>query len=270
MTGPVLIFDSGVGGLSVAAALRRHAPGIGLGYVCDNAWLPYGLRPDASLTRRIVAVCQAAVAACRPAVLVVACNTASTLALEPLRRTLAIPVVGTVPAIKPAAALSRTRHLGLLATTATLRRPYTQRLIEQFAAGCRVTGIAADALVHEAEARLGGSDPDAARLDAALAPLWQATTEEPALDTVVLGCTHFPLLTPSLAALAPVPLTWVDSGEAIARRVGQLLGPESSRCRAGDQTFATAPGPLLTRALAAYGMPPPLPLMPAADAAAAP
>ncbi|GAA3900896.1 glutamate racemase [Halomonas cibimaris] len=261
MTGPVLIFDSGVGGLSVAAALRRHYPDAALCYACDNAWLPYGLRPDAALVQRIVAVCTAAVGVCRPAVLVVACNTASTLALAALRAALDIPVVGTVPAIKPAAAVSRTRHLGLLATSATVRRPYTRRLIERFAADCKVSCIAADALVTEAENWLAGGEPDAARLDAALTPLWQAAgaqaTPEP-LDTVVLGCTHFPLLTPRLAALAPAPLAWVDSGDAVARRVGQLAAPLAAGRQA--PALATAPGPALARALAVYGFQPPAPL----------
>lgn len=257
MAGSVLIFDSGVGGLSVAAALRQHYPGAALSYACDNAWLPYGLRPDEVLTQRIVAVCRAAVEACRPAVLVVACNTASTLALEPLRRVLSIPVVGTVPAIKPAAALSQTRHLGLLATTATVRRPYTQRLIEHFAADCRVTFVAADALVTEAEVWLGGASPSPARLNAALAPLWQAVSASEPLDTVVLGCTHFPLLTPWLAALSPLPLAWVDSGDAIARRVGQLVAPLLNASDESGQAFATAPRPALARALSTYGFQPP-------------
>ncbi|MDN6179813.1 MAG: glutamate racemase [Halomonas subglaciescola] len=252
MTGSVLIFDSGVGGLSVAAALRRYYPRARLSYACDNAWLPYGLRPDALLTQRIVDVCRAAVAVCRPAALVVACNTASTLALEPLRRTLTIPVIGTVPAIKPAAALSHTRHLGLLATTATVGRPYTQRLIERFAADCRVTRIAADALVTEAEAWLGGATPSPARVNAALTPLWQAASADTPLDTVVLGCTHFPLLTPWLATLSPVPLAWVDSGDAIARRVGQLVAPLAG-AGVNGQAFATAPQPALARALLSHG-----------------
>jgi glutamate racemase len=184
---------------------------------------------------------------------VVACNTASTLALEPLRRALAIPVVGTVPAIKPAAALSQTRHLGLLATTATVRRPYTQRLIEHFATDCRVTFVAADALVTEAEAWLGGASPNPARLNAALTPLWKAASASSPLDTVVLGCTHFPLLTPWLAALSPLPLAWVDSGDAIARRVGQLVAPLLNASDESGQAFATAPRPALAHALAAYG-----------------
>ncbi|KPQ27723.1 glutamate racemase [Halomonas sp. HL-93] len=270
--GPVLIFDSGVGGLSVAAALRQHYPHASFCYACDNAWLPYGLRDDASLAERILAVCLSAVAACQPSVLVVACNTASTLALEKLRWHLSIPVVGTVPAIKPAAALSQTRHIGLLATRATVGRPYTQELIDRFASDCVVTKVAADALVSEAEAWLAGQPLDKARIHTALMPLWQAAQprpgvstldtpaiDTPALDTIVLGCTHFPLLQPWLAQLAPVPLQWVDSGDAIARRVGQVaemlmvMNPDS-RC------FTTGPADHLTEGLARYGFQPAQPL----------
>lgn len=251
----------------MASALRQHYPHAGFCYACDNAWLPYGLRDDATLAERIVAVCLAAVTACRPSVLVVACNTASTLALENLRWHLNIPVVGTVPAIKPAAALSRTRHIGLLATSATVGRPYTQELISRFASDCVVTKLAADALVSEAEAWLAGRSPDRTRMNAALAPLWQAaqpaeasqTLGTPVLDTVVLGCTHFPLLKPWLAELAPVPLNWVDSGDAIARRVGQVAAPLMASTPDG-RCFTTAPAVALSAGLARYGFQPAQPL----------
>ena len=256
MSGPILIFDSGVGGLSVAHALRQHYPSAALCYACDNAWLPYGLRDDTTLAERIVTVCQAAVTACQASVLVVACNTASTLALEGLRQALSIPVIGTVPAIKPAAQLSATRHIGLLATTATVNRPYTQGLIDSFANDCRVTKIAADALVTEAEAWLAGVPLDMSRVQQALTPLWQATKAHPALDTVVLGCTHFPLLQPQLVTLAPVPITWVDSGDAIARRVGQVATTLVSSAHDG-RCYTTAPATALTDGFARYGFQPP-------------
>ncbi len=256
MSGPILIFDSGVGGLSVAHALRQHYPSAALCYACDNAWLPYGLRDDTTLAERIITVCQAAVTACQASVLVVACNTASTLALEGLRQALSIPVIGTVPAIKPAAQLSATRHIGLLATTATVNRPYTQGLIDSFASGCRVTKIAADALVTEAEAWLAGVPLDMSRVQQALTPLWQATKAHPALDTVVLGCTHFPLLQPQLVTLAPVPITWVDSGDAIARRVGQVATTLVSSAHDG-RCYTTAPATALTDGFARYGFQPP-------------
>ncbi|SDL41647.1 glutamate racemase [Franzmannia pantelleriensis] len=248
MSGPILVFDSGVGGLSVAAAIRQRLPQASLAYVCDNAMLPYGTKRDAWLVARCVTVCEAAVAASGACALVVACNTASTLALEALRARLQIPVVGTVPAIKPAAALSRSGHLALLATSATVNRPYTRRLIETFAGHCQVQRLAADPLVAQAEHWLAGAALDPSIIDACLAPLWQ----DPELDTVVLGCTHFPLLGEALAAAAPRPVTWVDSGDAIARRVAQVVSPLPAM--AGPQTaWLTRAAPLLAPALARFG-----------------
>ncbi|MGR2738970.1 glutamate racemase [Billgrantia sp. Q4P2] len=247
MPGPILIFDSGVGGLSVVPPLRHWLPDAALVYACDNAMLPYGTRPDGWLVERILAVCDAAVAASGCCVLVVACNTASTLALDALRAHLTVPVVGTVPAIKPAAALSVSRHVGLLATSATVARPYTDRLIEAFARDCRVTRVAADPLVREAERLLAGDEPDQAIIRTVMEPLWR----EPDLDTVVLGCTHFPLFGERLAAAFPRPVHLVDSSEAIARRTVQVVnGPAP---RAGrDQSLATAPDARLSRALVTF------------------
>ncbi|MGQ4877554.1 glutamate racemase [Billgrantia sp. LNSP4103-1] len=248
MPGPILIFDSGVGGLSVVASLRRHLPAAALVYACDNAMLPYGTRPDGWLVGRIVAVCEAAVAASGCSVLVVACNTASTLALDALRARLSIPVVGTVPAIKPAAAMSASRHIGLLATSATVSRPYIDRLIEAFAADCRVTRVAADPLVRETERLLAGGEPDPAIIEAVTAPLWAAAD----LDTVVLGCTHFPLLGERIAAACPRPVQLVDSSEAIARRTAQVAS-EPAPASGRDRSLATAPDAGLGRAMATFG-----------------
>lgn len=248
MAGPILVFDSGVGGLSVVAALRRRLPDVALAYACDNAMLPYGVREDDWLVARILRVCRAAVAASGCSGLVVACNTASTLALEVLRARLSVPVIGTVPAIKPAAGLSESRHIGLLATSATVARPYTQRLIEDFARDCRVTRLAADPLVGEAERLVLGEMPDIARLRRVLAPLEAL----PDLDTLVLGCTHFPLLRDRLAEAAPRPLRWVDSGDAIARRTGQVVDSPQRR-PALELGWVTAPSPALARGLAGFG-----------------
>ncbi|MCC5883471.1 MAG: glutamate racemase [Halomonas sp.] len=248
MPGPILIFDSGVGGLSVVSHLRHRLPGAALIYACDNAMLPYGLRPDEWLVARILAVCQAAVAASGCSVLVVACNTASTLALDALRTHLSVPVVGTVPAIKPAAAVSRSRHIGLLATSATVARPYTDRLIETFASDCRVTRVAADPLVHETERLLAGEQPDQSIIDRVTAPLWETAD----LDTVVLGCTHFPLLGERLVAAAPRPVRLIDSSEAIARRTAQVT-IEPAPAVGRDRSLATAPDARLARAVATLG-----------------
>ncbi|WP_192036360.1 glutamate racemase [Halomonas sp. YLGW01] len=261
MSGPILIFDSGVGGLSVVAAIRRRLPEVALGYACDNAMLPYGTKPDDWLVARILDVCQAAVAASHASALVVACNTASTLALEALRACLTIPVIGTVPAIKPAAAASASGHLALLATSATVHRPYTRRLIEDFAGDCEVMRVAADPLVAQAEQRLAGEPVDAGVVADCLAPLWT----DPALDTVVLGCTHFPLLAAELASAAPRPIHWIDSGDAIARRVAQVVAP-LPRGEGAGAAWVTAPSEALAAALAGYGFATPQGLVPATTA----
>lgn len=248
MSGPILLFDSGVGGLSVVAAVRARLPAAALAYVCDNAMLPYGTKPDAWLVERIVGVCGAAIEASGATALVVACNTASTLALEALRTELAIPVIGTVPAIKPAAALSRSGTFGLLATSATVHRPYTDALIREFAARCRVVRVAADGLVAQAERLIVGETLDARVLATELAPLWRAAE----LDTVVLGCTHFPLLTAHLDVFAPRPIAWIDSGEAIARRVASIVTAPAV-AEGPAPAWASAPGPALAVALARHG-----------------
>ncbi|WP_069383488.1 glutamate racemase [Halomonas caseinilytica] len=248
MAGPILVFDSGVGGLSVVASLRRQLPDAALAYACDNAMLPYGVRDDDWLVERILAVCEAAVVASGCVGLVVACNTASTLALEALREHLAVPVVGTVPAIKPAAGMSETRHIGLLATSATVARPYTLRLIREFAGDCQVTRIAADPLVVEAERWVAGERPDPDVLRRTLSPMAEMVN----LDTMVLGCTHFPLLRDWLVAAAPRRVRWVDSGDAIARRAGQVMTDRD--CRQGRETgWVTAPSEALSRGLSGFG-----------------
>ncbi len=245
---PVLVFDSGVGGLSVAAEIRRQWPQLSLAYVCDNAALPYGTKPDDWLIPRIVQVCVAAVEASGARALVVACNTASTLALPALREALSIPVIGTVPAIKPAAALARARQsaarrekceppvFALLATSATVRRAYTEQLMRDFAADCRVIRVAADPLVAEAERRLRGEPARPEVVAASLADL--AAIE--ALEVVILGCTHFPLLGADISqVLGETRVALVDSGAAIARRVAEVLGLGAA-AQAAEQQVAQA------------------------------
>lgn len=261
MPAPIVVFDSGIGGLSVLAHIREQLPQSPLVYVCDNAALPYGTKPNEWLNARIVAVCEAAVQRVGAGALVVACNTASTLALDALRERLRIPVIGTVPAVKPAASLTRTGEIAVLATSATVRRPYLDRLIAEFASHCTVVRIPADGLVTQAERLLGGRTVDMAELEAALAPLWA----HPRIDTVVLGCTHFPLLRDMFDGItqqhAPRrTLQWLDSGAAIARRVKSVLGEclhafegTSSFSAMSLATAAEAPG--LSQAMAWAGMP---------------
>ncbi|MCM2972814.1 glutamate racemase [Larsenimonas suaedae] len=217
----ILVFDSGMGGWSVLEACRAHVPGQHWHYLCDNAALPYGTKPDAWLTERILAVVGTACAELRIELVIIACNTASTLALEALRARLSVPVIGTVPAIKPAAEQALGKPLALLATSATLSRRYTQTLIERFSSRSIVHPVNGDALVSEAESFMAGDAVSAYTLKAVLAPL-QAIED---LHGVVLGCTHFPLLTPQLRLILGDHIIWYDSGAAIARRVEALLPP---------------------------------------------
>lgn len=214
----VLVFDSGIGGLSVAACIHRQLPGIDLIYLADNAGFPYGDQPESVVVDRSCTLIARALEQFPADVVVVACNTASTVVLPHLRSMTTVPVVGVVPAIKPAAAKTRNRRIGLLATPATVRRPYLDRLIEEFAGDCQVERIGHPGLVRWAEELVAGGVVPADELAEAMKAFADA-----GVDTVVLGCTHYPLLLESLRQSLPAVRFWVDSGEAIARRVGWLL-----------------------------------------------
>lgn len=219
----VLVFDSGVGGLSVLDAILKSGRRMELDYLADNAWLPYGTKSDAELQSRAPELLARAADQWSPDVIVVACNTASTIALDAVRAELSIPAVGVVPPIKPAAALTRTGVIGLLATPATVRRAYTNDLISQFAVDKAVVRFGSTALVQAAEAKLRGLPPDQEAFDEATEGLFGGPRGGE-IDVVALACTHFPLVVEELAAAAPHACAWLDSGEAIARRVGQVSG----------------------------------------------
>jgi len=236
----VLVFDSGVGGLSVLDAIAASGHALELDYVADNAWLPYGLKSDDELRARVPALLQRMVEQWGPHAVVVACNTASTIALDAVRAVLTVPVVGVVPPIKPAAALTRTGVIGLLATPATVKRAYTDDLIAQFAADKKVVRHGSAPLVQAAEQKLRGETPDAAALADALNGLFGAPDGGADIDVVALACTHFPLLTRELADAAPRAAVWLDSGEAIARRVAHVLGEAAGAARVRFAGFTDA------------------------------
>lgn len=255
--GRVLVFDSGVGGLTVASEIRALGPRLTVHYAADTGFFPYGDKSDEALRARLPVVAKALVAAVRPDVFVIACNTASTLALAEVRAALDIPVVGTVPAIKPAARLTETGTIGLLATPGTLRRAYTARLIEEFAAGKRVILHGSLELVNLAEAHARGEDVPVSAYAAAQAPLFEADGGDE-IDTVVLACTHFPLVRGQLIATAPRPVSYIDSGAAIARQTIRVL-PESTQSggQGGTSLLTRPPDETdgITRALRRYGFP---------------
>ena len=229
----VLIFDSGVGGLSVLGEIRRRLPCCDYIYACDNAGFPYGDKDEASLVNRVDRVIRALIARIDPDIVVVACNSASTVALPKIRAHFLKPVIGVVPAIKPAARRSKTGVIGLLATPGTVNRAYTRQLIADFAGGCTVIPVGSSELVRMAEDKLKGRSPDGAALAAVIAPLFEGG----GTDIVVLACTHFPLLLPELEAAAPYPVQWLDSGEAIARRVASFTGECPPGEAAGEKGF---------------------------------
>jgi len=218
---PLLIFDSGVGGLSVLQAIRALLPNAPIVYAADSAGFPYGTKTAAEIEARVPALLGRLAERYDPRLIVIACNTASTIALKDVRAALDLPVVGTVPAIKPAAALSKARAIGVLGTAATVVQPYVDRLAAEFAADCLVLRHGSAALVEAAEAKLRGESPDPAIFRDALAGLFDQPGGE-RIDTIVLACTHFPLVRDELAAAAPRPLAFVDGGDGIARRTAWL------------------------------------------------
>lgn len=233
----VLVFDSGLGSLSIGGEMHRRLRKLQLRYLMDREWFPYGLRSESSLQDRIVQLVHRAVALDAPDLIVIACNSASTTVLPRLRAELSIPIVGVVPAIKPAAKLSRSRCIGVLATPGTVSRSYTHQLIADFAGDCKVIlqGDAELASVIERGFLSGELD------QIALARSMKGFEQHPgfeSMDTVVLACTHFPLVQNELAKHWPQPLQWVDSGEAIARRVADLLQLETV---SGAQSINTNP-----------------------------
>jgi glutamate racemase len=218
---PLLLFDSGVGGLSVAAAIASMLPNAPLVYVADSAGYPYGTKSPAEIEARVPALLGRLAERFDPELIVIACNTASTIALDAVRSALDLPIVGTVPAIKPAAALSKTRTIGVLGTEATVRQPYVDRLAAEFAADCTVLRHGSAELVEMAEAKLRGEASGADAYRRVLAGLFDRPGGE-TIDTIVLACTHFPLVEAELAAAAPRPIAFVDGKEGIARRVAFL------------------------------------------------
>lgn len=255
----VLVFDSGLGGLTVYPEVTAVVPGGTFLYLADDAVFPYGGLSEADLVARVLAVMRVAIGEFRPDLVVVACHTASTLVLPPLRAAWPdIDFVGTVPAIKPAASASASKLISVLATPGTVAREYTRDLVTAFAGDCDVTLVGARRLATLAEAVMRGSSVDDAALAAEIAPAFVATGHR-RTDTIVLACTHYPLLLSQLERLAPWPVRWIDPAPAIARRVRQVLEPSSVANGAAVPGLAlftsdVPPGPELGAFLAARGL----------------
>jgi glutamate racemase len=218
----ILLFDSGMGGLTVASAVAAQLPDAHLVYAADNAGFPYGAWKEDALILRIVDVVGGLIARSDPHIVVIACNTASTIALAQLRMTYHLPFVGTVPAIKPAAAQTRSGIIGVLATPGTVSREYTQALIRNHAHHCEVILHGAKRLAEMAENKLNGHGIDLEGLRQEVAPVFRERDGK-RTDVVVLGCTHYPLLAEDIAAVAPWPVSYLDPAPAIARRAADVL-----------------------------------------------
>ncbi|MGZ3199561.1 MAG: glutamate racemase [Croceibacterium sp.] len=223
---PILLFDSGVGGLTVLAELRKLLPQAPVIYAADLAGLPYGEKTEAEIAARVAGLLGRMSERFRPRLITIACNTASTIALGMVREVLHVPIVGTVPAIKPAAALTKTGAIGLLGTAATVRQKYVDDLEKEFAQGKRLIRYACPDLVQAAEAKLRSEVPDPAVFEAAAKGLRNQPGGE-AIDTVVLACTHFPLVEDELRAAIGDNVQFVDGAQGIARRIAYLTQGEA-------------------------------------------
>ncbi|MGY2574092.1 glutamate racemase [Vibrio sp. C8] len=231
----VLIFDSGVGGLSVYREIEMRLPQLSYTYLFDNEAYPYGELDQQVLLQRVERLITGLVEEEGFDIVVIACNTASTIVLPTLRSKLSIPVVGVVPAIKPASSIAN-KAVGLIATPATVTRQYTHDLIRSFSADKNVELLGSTRLVDMAEEKLRGKEIDLQELQNILSPLISH------IDVAVLGCTHFPLIRDEIQQVLGRDVLLVDSGEAIARRVKSLLGIEGSVCSENKHTiYSSAP-----------------------------
>jgi len=254
----VLVFDSGLGGLTVLARIAEARADAAIVYAADDAAFPYGALGEREVVTRVMSVMESLIARHAPDLVVIACNTASTLVLEPLRqRYRALPFVGTVPAIKPAAAASKSRLISVLATPGTVARDYTQALVREYAGDCEVALVGSARLASLAEEFMKGVAVDEAEIAREIAPCF-IEREDRRTDFVVLACTHYPLLREHFARLAPWPVEYVDPAPAIARRVDALLGPAGAPALTGARaaifTSGREPGAALQSGLLKFGL----------------
>jgi glutamate racemase len=252
----ILVFDSGLGGLTVFREVVKVRPAARYIYLADDAFFPYGAHGEAELVARVVPLMAELLEAHHPRLVVIACNTASTLVLPHLRARFAVPFVGTVPAIKPACANSVSKRVTVFGTDATVSREYTRALIRDFANGSDVKLVGSARLATFAEAELQGAPVADALIAQELAPCFVDEGGR-RTDTIVLACTHYPLLLERLRRLAPWPVSYIDPAPAIARRVVELSGPQAD----GDDTRARiiftsgrSPSQPLAAALARFGI----------------
>jgi len=249
-----LVFDSGVGGLTIADEVRRAAPDWIVDYAADSGFFPYGVKTDQELRERLPGLCAALVNIAEPDILVIACNTASTLSLADIRAKVSIPVVGTVPAIKPAAEQTKTGVIGILATPGTVRRAYLDDLERQFASDKKVIRRGTAGLVDIAERAVRGQPVDQEQVTYAVKPLFDPP-DGPNIDIVVLACTHFPLIRDAIQKACPPGVKLIDTGEAVARQALRVApaGKSSGLSPAAYVTGGAANRAAMAPAFARFG-----------------
>jgi glutamate racemase len=248
----ILVFDSGLGGLTVYCEIAVARPGADFIYVADDAAFPYGAMTEPALTQHVVELMSDLIGRYQPDLVVIACNTASTIVLPHLRQRFSLPFVGTVPAIKPACAGSITKRISVLGTEATMQREYTRALIRDYAADCKVTLVGSKMLATYAEAEIAGTPVSDTLISSEIGPCFR--DEDGRTDTVVLACTHYPLLIERFSQLAPWPVAFVDPASAIARRIRDLLGPSPSISGRGTTRAVFTSGRKPAAALASFGI----------------
>ncbi len=255
----ILIFDSGIGGLSILRELRLSLPQARLVYVADDAGFPYGDWEEGALTTRVLSLFDRLIPTHRPDLCVIACNTATTIAIDALRQCFpATPFVGTVPAIKPAAERTASGLFSILATPGTVNRTYTQDLIARFATECDVNLVGAPDLAMLAERYLRGAPVDDDILRAQIAPSFIERNGK-RTDIIVLGCTHYPFLANRMRKLAPWPVDWLDPAEAIAHHARTVMAVKRLLSDTEpDLAFFTSgnPDPVIASLVRSFGLSP--------------
>lgn len=217
MNQKVLVMDSGIGGLTVLQHIKKQLPQVQCHYLADNDFFPYGSKTELELEQRIEQLLMTLLRTQSFDAVIIACNSASTAVLDYLRSRFKFPIIGVVPAIKPAAQITQNKIIGLLATEGTVHRPYTDQLIKDFASDCEVIRIASAELVTYAEMKINGLPVERSALKTVIQPFIDNNA-----DVVVLGCTHFPWFKEEFSDIAGY-IQWIDSGDAIARRLQQVL-----------------------------------------------
>jgi len=244
---PIAVFDSGLGGLTVLRALCGRLPHEDYFYFADTRFLPYGDRPESFLKERGVRIAEA-IARRGAKALVIACNTATAAAAEAIRAATQLPVVALEPGVKPAAALTRSGTIAVLATTRTLASERFRRLVGNHANHLRVLAQPCPGLAEAIESEGADSPRVAGLLDRYVEPLAAAGA-----DVVVLGCTHYPWVAPAIAARLPAGTQLLDTGAAVARQVerrlaaGGLLGGGHGRLTVTTSGAPERVGPTVDR-----------------------